>query len=77
MKMPVMNFLMLYHMNYMNDIRHVIEHQADGSKIEQEHDGVGKTALVCSQCTLEDTAFQSGYVTSTFRVRQHVAYWNG
>jgi len=65
---------MLYDINNINDIRHNTEHEADGSSIEQEHDGVGKTALVCSQCTLQDTACQSGYVTSTFRVRQHVAY---
>ena len=55
-----MDFLTLYDINYVNGVRHVIEHQADGSKIEQEHDGMGKTALVCSQCTLQDTACQSG-----------------
>jgi hypothetical protein len=69
-----MDFFMLYD---TNDIRHIIEHQADGSKIEQKHDGMGKTALVCSQCTLHDTGCQSGYVTSKFWVRQHVAYKNG
>ena len=69
-----MDFLMLYD---INDIRHITEHQADGSKIEQEHDGMGKTAVVCSQCTLQHTVCQSGYVTSRFRVRQHVVYKNG
>jgi len=63
--------------NDIKDVRHITEHQADGSKVEQEHDGTGKTAVVCSQCTLHDTACQSGYVTSTFRVRQHVAYKKG
>ena len=60
METPIMDFLTLYDINYVNGVRHVIEHQADGSKIEQEHDGMGRTALVCSQCTLQDTACQSG-----------------
>ena len=64
---PIMDFLMLYDIKDVNDIRHIIENKADGSKIEQEHDGMGKTALVCSQCTLQDTACQSDYVTSKFR----------
>jgi hypothetical protein len=77
MKSPIMDFLILYDINDIRDMRHIIEHQADGSKIEQEHDGMGKTALVCSQCTLHDAACLSGYVTSKFWVRQHVACKNG
>ena len=77
MKSLIMDFLILYDTKDINDIIHIIEHQTDGRKIEQEHDGMGKTALVCSQCTLHDTACQSVYVTSTFRARQHIGYKKG
>jgi hypothetical protein len=66
---PIIYLLMLYD---IIDIRHFIEHQGNSRKIEQEHDGMSKTALVGSQCTLQGTACQSGYVSSTFCVRQHV-----
>jgi hypothetical protein len=77
MKSSITDLLMLYDINNIKDIRHIIGHQADGSKIEQEHDGMGNTALVCSQYTLQGIACQSGYVASTFWVRQHVANKNG
>jgi hypothetical protein len=39
--------------------------------MKPEHNGMGKTAQACSQCTWQDTACQWQYVTSTFWLRQH------